>query len=133
MNKIECIRISGKPVAEADVLPALTRLPNEPVFIDFLSPVGWITLQANLVNRCWQIFRTLPDGSVEFTEQMFSPQEAAAWWQQYAASPTWYAEQTWHHEVNSKSRTFRRLILLTLAGILLVIVGILLIRAAVAG
>ena len=113
--------------------PVLTQFPKEPVFIDFLSPAGWITLQANLVNRCWQVFRTLPDGSVEFTEQMFSPQEALIWWKQHAATPVWYAEQTWRREVNSKARTVRRLILLALAGVILVVAGILLIRAAIAG
>lgn len=130
MDAGEQVRISGRPATGADVLALLGRPPTDPVFIDFLTDSGWITLQANLVNRCWQVFRTLPDGGIEFTTRMLTPQEAAAWWREEAGNPAWYAGQTWLREKNSGRRLFWRLVFLSGGGLILAAIGIYLIYLA---
>jgi hypothetical protein len=132
INEREQIQISGKPADAVEVSELLARPPKEPVYVDFRTGSGWITLQPHLVNRCWQVFRTLPDGGVEFTVRMLTPDEAVDWWQSEAGNPVWYAEQSWRRESSDRKQLLRRLILLLLAGLILVAAGIALISAGLA-
>ncbi len=132
MSDKKYIKIDGKEAAGADVISRLAQLPKEPTFIDFQGPAGWITIQGNMINRCWQILRTLPDGQIETADKMFSPEEALDWWANASNTPEWYVEQTWRTENRSTGKTAWRLIFVLLGGLLLMALGVGLIYLATA-